>query len=215
MLRAIYSVPRDRYRQNLAHFAEILDLERFMATPVRQLSLGERMRGDFAAAMMHDPKIVYLDEPTIGLDVVAKEAIREFIAMINRDRGTTVILTTHDLADVERLSRRIVLIDEGTVIYDGSVERLRTEYGTHRVLVVTLAEQATGVAVEGAEVEKHEGLTLRLRFDRREVSAEALIRRVTEHYRISDVSIIEPEIEQIVRRIYTEGYHRPAAATNA
>ena len=97
----------------MRHFAEILDLDRFLATPVRQLSLGERMRGDFAAAMLHDPKIVYLDEPTIGLDVVAKEAIREFIGAVNRDRGTTVILTTHDLADVERLSRRIILIDEG------------------------------------------------------------------------------------------------------
>src|SRR5471030_666330 len=121
LLRAIYRVPRDRFRANLAHFVDILDLGRFMATPVRQLSLGERMRGDFAAALLHDPKIVYLDEPTIGLDVVAKEAIREFIARINRERGTTVILTTHDLADVERLARRVVLIDEGVVIYDGSL----------------------------------------------------------------------------------------------
>ena len=102
LLRSIYDVPRDRFRQNLEHFSAILDLERFMDTPVRQLSLGERMRGDFAAAMLHDPKIVYLDEPTIGLDVVAKEAIREFITTVNRERGTTVILTTHDLADVER-----------------------------------------------------------------------------------------------------------------
>src|SRR5271170_6379871 len=130
LLRAIYRVPLDRYRKNLAHFVEILDLDRFMATPVRQLSLGERMRGDFAAALLHDPKIVYLDEPTIGLDVVAKEAIRAFIADINKRLGTTVILTTHDLADVERLCKRIVLIDEGTVIYDGKTERLRDEYGT-------------------------------------------------------------------------------------
>src|SRR5947209_13239758 len=125
LLRSIYDVPRARYLENMQHFAEILDLERFLATPVRQLSLGERMRGDFAAAMLHDPKIVYLDEPTIGLDVVAKESIREFIGSVNRERGTTVILTTHDLADVDRLSRRIILIDEGTVIYDGSLERLR------------------------------------------------------------------------------------------
>ena len=207
LLRSIYDVPRSRYLENMKHFAEILDLERFLATPVRQLSLGERMRGDFAAAMLHDPKIVYLDEPTIGLDVVAKEAIREFIAMVNHQRGTTVILTTHDLADVERLSRRIILIDEGVVIYDGSLERLREEYGTHRVLVVTLAESYGTIEVPGAEVDSRELNLVRLRFNRRELTAEALIRRVTERYRISDVSIIEPDIESIVRRIYLEGYH--------
>ncbi len=213
LLRAIYGVPRDRYRQNLAHFAEILDLDRFMATPVRQLSLGERMRGDFAAAMLHDPQIVYLDEPTIGLDVVAKEAIRNFIGEINSERGTTVILTTHDLADVERLCHRIVLIDNGTIIYDGSVERLRTEYGTHRTLVVTLAESYADVDVEGAEFDGREGNVVRLRFDRRTLTAEALIRRVTERYAITDVSIIEPDIETIVRRIYVEGYQEQLPAT--
>src|SRR4030081_14350 len=207
LLRAIYDVPRARYLQNMKHFAEILDLDRFLSTPVRQLSLGERMRGDFAAAMLHDPKIVYLDEPTIGLDVVAKEAIREFIASVNRDRGTTVILTTHDLADVERLTKRIILIDEGTVIYDGPLERLREEYGTHRTLVVTLAQSYPDVLVAGTEGESREANTIRLRFNRREITAEALIRRVTERYQITDVSIIEPDIETIVRRIYLEGYH--------
>ena len=210
LLRAIYDVPRARYLENMRHFAEILDLDRFLATPVRQLSLGERMRGDFAAAMLHDPKIVFLDEPTIGLDVVAKEAIREFIARVNRERGTTVILTTHDLADVERLTPRIILIDEGRVIYDGALERLREEYGTHRILVVNLAESYPEVVVPGAEVEGREQKMVRLRFNRREVTAEALIRRVTERYQITDVSIIEPDIESIVRRIYLEGYHEGA-----
>jgi ABC-2 type transport system ATP-binding protein len=207
LLRSIYDVPRDRYLQNMKHFAEILDLDRFLATPVRQLSLGERMRGDFAAAMLHDPKIVYLDEPTIGLDVVAKEAIRTFIGSVNRERGTTIILTTHDLADVERLSRRIILIDAGTVIYDGSLERLREEYGTHRTLIVTLAEPYPDVVVPGTEIENREANTVRLRFNRRELTAEALIRRVTERYEIVDVAITEPDIESIVRRIYLEGYH--------
>ena len=210
LLRSIYDVPLDRYQANMKHFSEILDLDRFLATPVRQLSLGERMRGDFAAAMLHDPQIVYLDEPTIGLDVVAKEAIREFISTVNRDRGTTVILTTHDLADVERLSRRIILIDEGRVIYSGSLERLREEYGTHRILVVNLAESYPEISVLGAEVDGREANTVRLRFNRHELTAEALIRRVTERYQITDVSIIEPDIESIVRRIYREGYHEGA-----
>jgi ABC-2 type transport system ATP-binding protein len=209
LLRAIYRVPRDRFRVNLAHFVEILDLGRFMATPVRQLSLGERMRGDFAAALLHDPKIVYLDEPTIGLDVVAKEAIRAFIADINKRLGTTVILTTHDLADVERLCRRIILIDEGTVIYDGKLERLRDEYGTHRTLVVHLTDPQPDFALPGVEIEHADPTTVMLRFDRNETTAEALIRRVTERYAITDVSIVEPEIDDIVRRIYLEGYQKP------
>jgi ABC-2 type transport system ATP-binding protein len=210
LLRSIYGIPRDRFRRNLDHFTEILALDEFMSTPVRQLSLGERMRGDFAAALLHDPRIVYLDEPTIGLDVVAKEAIRTFIAEMNR-RGTTVILTTHDLADVERLCRRIVLIDHGTIIYDGSVERLRGEYGTHRTLIVHLAEPQPDFTVEGVDAETDDPLTVRLRFDRHSLTAEALIRRVTERYAITDVAINEPEIEDIVRRIYLEGYRQPPA----
>jgi ABC-2 type transport system ATP-binding protein len=210
LLRSIYDIPRDRYRKNLEHFAEILDLERFMATPVRQLSLGERMRGDFAAAMLHDPKIVYLDEPTIGLDVVAKEAVREFIAQVNREQGTTVILTTHDLADVERLARRVILIDDGTIIFDGQLERLRNEYGTHRTLVITLADSYADVQVEGAHLESREGNVVRLRFDRRRISAEQLVRRAMERYAISDIAIIEPDIDSIVRRIYREGYTESA-----
>ena len=211
LLRSIYDVPRDRYRQNMRHFAEILDLDRFLDTPVRQLSLGERMRGDFAAAMLHDPKIVYLDEPTIGLDVVAKEAIRDFICRVNDERGTTVILTTHDLADVERLCRRIILIDNGIVIYDGSLDRLRDEYGTHRTLVVNLAETYTEIAVPDTQVVGREANLVRLRFNRRTITAEALIRRVTERYHITDVSIIEPDIDAIVRTIYREGYHDGSA----
>ena len=211
LLRSIYDVKRDRYLQNLAEFASALDLERFMDTPVRQLSLGERMRGDFAAAMLHDPKIVYLDEPTIGLDVVAKEAVRDFVGRVNRERGTTFVLTTHDLADVERLAPRIILIDRGTILYDGALEGLRDRYGTHRTLVVTLAQNYSDVRVEGAEATYRDGFTWRLRFDRRLLSAEVLIRRVTEHYAISDVAIIEPDIEGIVRTIYLDGFNDEAA----
>src|ERR1700722_10536830 len=116
LLRAIYGVPHARYRKNLDDFIALLEMQEFLNTPVRQLSLGQRMRGDFAGALLHDPRIVYLDEPTIGLDVVAKEAIATLLAELNRERGTTFILTTHDLADIERLCRRIVLIDKGTVV---------------------------------------------------------------------------------------------------
>jgi len=208
LLRAIYNVPRERYRHNLARFTEMLEMGEFLQTPVRQLSLGQRMRGDFAAAMLHDPKILYLDEPTIGLDVVAKEAIRTFIARENAERGTTVILTTHDLIDVERLCRRILLIDHGRLVYDGEIERLKEQYGTHRTLVVQLTEPQD-VSVDGAEVVSREANVVRLRFDRRETSADQLIRRVAEKYSITDVSIEEPELESIIRRIYLEGYAAP------
>jgi ABC-2 type transport system ATP-binding protein len=142
---------------------------------------------------------------------VAKEAIRAFIADINKRLGTTVILTTHDLADVERLCRRIILIDEGTVIYDGKLERLRDEYGTHRTLIVHLKDPQPDFDLPGVEIEHAEPPTVNLKFDRRTTTAEALIRRVTERYAITDVAIVEPEIEDIVRRIYLEGYQKPPA----
>jgi ABC-2 type transport system ATP-binding protein len=208
LLRAIYNVPRERYKHNMARFTEMLEMDEFLHTPVRQLSLGQRMRGDFAAAMLHDPQILYLDEPTIGLDVVAKEAIRTFIARENAERGTTVILTTHDLIDVERLCRRILLIDHGRLVYDGEIERLKEQYGTHRTLVVQLTEPQE-VSVDGAELVSREANVVRLRFDRRDTSADQLIRRVAEKYSITDVSIEEPELESIIRRIYLEGYVAP------
>ncbi|HEY9086047.1 MAG TPA: ATP-binding cassette domain-containing protein [Candidatus Tyrphobacter sp.] len=208
LLRAIYAVPQERYRRNLDEFVALLEMQDLLRTPVRQLSLGQRMRGDFAAAMLHDPKIVYLDEPTIGLDVVAKEAIRGFIARVNAERGTTVILTTHDLADVERLCRRIVLIDKGLIIYDGDVERIKNEYGRHRTLVVHFCEPVREPHLEGAELASVEGHTARFRFDRNRERADRLIRQASERYALEDVSIEEPDLESIIRRIYIEGYER-------
>jgi ABC-2 type transport system ATP-binding protein len=208
LLRAIYSIPKDMYQRNLQRFIEMLEMEPFLRTPVRQLSLGQRMRGDFAAAMLHDPRIVYLDEPTIGLDVVAKEAIREFVRHINQDRGTTIILTTHDLADVERLCRRIILIDKGTIIYDGGVERIKEQYGTHRTLVLTLSEPHPDPVLEGAEIESNDRGLVRYRFDRRRVRPDQLIREATQRYELRDISIEEPDLESIIRRIYVEGYEQ-------
>jgi ABC-2 type transport system ATP-binding protein len=206
LLRAIYGIPPDKYRRNLNEFIELLEMDEFLKTPVRQLSLGQRMRGDFAAAMLHGPPIIYLDEPTIGLDVVAKEAIRQFIARINAERGTTIILTTHDLADVERLCRRIVLIDHGRLIYDGDIERIKGEYGRFRTLIVHLAEPVASPTLEGAEFAGRDGAAVRFRFDRNRQRADVLVRQASERYRVEDVSIEEPDLESIIRRIYVEGY---------
>jgi ABC-2 type transport system ATP-binding protein len=177
LLRHMYRVPADRYRDTLASLREALDLDPFMRTPVRQLSLGQRIRGELAAAMLHDPEILFLDEPTIGLDVVAKQRVREFLLRANRERGVTVMLTTHDLADIERLCSRILIIDHGRLIYDGEVNALKERYGTERVLVVDLEEPQAPLQVEGGRVIKVEGPRQWIAFERARTSARAARRR--------------------------------------
>ena len=205
LLRHIYRVPEARWRKNLDRFRDLLDLDSFIETPVRQLSLGQRMRADLAAALLHEPAILFLDEPTIGLDVVTKERIRQFMARINREQGVTVILTTHDLEDIERLCPRVVLIDHGRVIYDGALETLRTRFGKERTLVVDLQDIEDEIAVPNATTVRHEGPRAWLRFDREVTTAAALIAEVTARYRIRDLTVEEPEIEAIVRDIYEAG----------
>src|SRR5262249_55138254 len=150
LLRAIYRIPADRYHANLKQFREILELDEFLRTPVRQLSLGQRMRGDLAAALLPDPPGAFLDEPTIGLDVVAKERIREFLRAINRERGVTILLTTHDLGDIEKLCPRLMIIDQGRILYDGPLGEIRERYGRYRMLVVDLQEALPAEEVAAA-----------------------------------------------------------------
>jgi ABC-2 type transport system ATP-binding protein len=205
LLRHIYRVPYDRWRGNLDAFGELLELGPFLDTPVRQLSLGQRMRGELTAAMLHDPEVLFLDEPTIGLDIVAKARVREFLAEINRERGVTVLLTTHDLADIERLSSRLLIIDHGRVIYDGTIERLIRRYGEERTLVVDLEEPAPPLEVERARVVRVEGPRQWLRFRRDEITAAQLTATVASRAPLVDLAVEEPDIEEVVRKIYTEG----------
>ncbi len=206
----MYGVEPERYRTNLDRFRELLALDDFIGTPVRQLSLGQRMRGELTAALLHDPPVVYLDEPTVGLDVVAKERIRTFVADMNRERGATIILTTHDLADVERLCSRVILIDRGCVLFDGSVDRLKATYAPHRELVVHLdpGGDAPGtkpsIAIAGVEQVADADGRLRFRFDPAVVRAPDLISEVASLYPIVDLSIVEPELETVVRRLYAQ-----------
>jgi ABC-2 type transport system ATP-binding protein len=205
LLRHIYRIPEERWRENLQQFTDLLDLQPFLETPVRQLSLGQRLRADVTAALLHDPAILFLDEPTIGLDVVAKERVRQFLTHINRERGVTVILTTHDLEDITRLCHRVVLIDRGLIIYDGSLEALRTQYGRQRTLVIELDQDAEEIVVPNAECIRREGPRAWLRFDRESTTAAALIGEVSSRYRVRDLTVEEPEIEVIVRGIYETG----------
>jgi ABC-2 type transport system ATP-binding protein len=204
LLRHVYSVPAAEHRARLASFCELLDLDEFLATPVRQLSLGQRVRGELAASLLHDPQVVFLDEPTIGLDVVAKARVRDFLAAQNRERGTTVLLTTHDLGDIERLCPRIVIIDHGQVIYDGGPEELRNRYGGERTLVVDLEEPVPPLDVPGARVERVDGRRQWLRFARDDATAAGLAAAVASQAPIVDFALEEPDIEEVVRRIYTE-----------
>jgi len=204
LLRHIYRVPADRYQRNLATFVDLLHMTEFLDTPVRSLSLGQLMRANLAGALLHDPEVLFLDEPTIGLDVVAKERMRRFVLELNRERGTTVILTTHDLSDVEKLCQRVMMIDAGRLLYDGSLEVLRQRFGGDRQLVVQFAETYSDPRVEGARLLQCDGLQARYAFARDDISASALIARLSSHFRSADLSVREPQIEETVRHIYEQ-----------
>ena len=202
LLRHIYRVPANRYAKNLSAFRDLLDLDAFLDTPVRQLSLGQRVRGELVASLLHDPEIVFLDEPTIGLDVVAKSRVREFLTQMNRERGLTVLLTTHDLSDIERVCRRLLIIDHGQVIYDGEVDQLVRRYGGECTLVVDLEERTEPLRIAGTHVAKMEGPRQWLRFDRTETTAAQIVAAVSGQARLVDLTIEEPDIEDVIRRIY-------------
>jgi ABC-2 type transport system ATP-binding protein len=221
LLRYMYRLPVPRYRQNLARFAEVLEIGALLDRPVRTLSLGQRMRCEILAALLHEPRVLFLDEPTIGLDVVAKDRIRAFVEQINREDGVTVVLTTHDLADIERLCRRVVLIDKGRVIYDGDLAALRDRLATERQIALRLADEAAaaGLAAELAGVEGLEttvdGRSLTVRFDLRRTSAADVMRRLLASSSPEDLVMREESIEALVRRIYREGIGEgaPSAVT--
>jgi ABC-2 type transport system ATP-binding protein len=202
LLRHVYRVPPPRHAENVASFVELLELGPLLDRPVRQLSLGERMRGELTAALLHDPTILYLDEPTIGLDIVSKTRVREFLATVNRERGITIVLTTHDLDDVERLCSRLVVIDHGRVVQDSTLADVRRRYAPHRTLVVDLAESLPPLQVAGAEVTRVDGPRQWLRFHRDERTAAELIAQVAATAPLIDVSVLEPDIEDVIRQVY-------------
>ncbi|WP_405017601.1 ATP-binding cassette domain-containing protein [Kitasatospora sp. NBC_00070] len=203
LARRIYRIPPDRYRANLARCVELLDLGALLDTPVRQLSLGQRMRGDLAAALLHDPQVLYLDEPTIGLDVVSKAKVREFLREVNQAEGTTVLLTTHDLTDIEQLCGRVMVIDHGRVVYDGGLDGLHTAGRSERTLVVDLAEPRPAIEIPGARVVRVEGARQWLAFPA-EQSAAPLVAAVAARYPLVDLSVREPAIEDVIARMYAE-----------
>ncbi|KJS22312.1 MAG: sugar ABC transporter ATP-binding protein [Clostridiaceae bacterium BRH_c20a] len=204
LLKHIYQIPEQTYRQNMADFIDILAMEEFLDTPVRQLSLGQRMRADIAASLLHDPSILFLDEPTIGLDVVAKDRMRKFIQKINRERGVTVILTTHDMADIEKLCQRMILIDQGKIMYDGELSKVKEVFGAARILIIDLEGDAP-FEEKGVELIREEGQRKWLKFNRDEISSAQLLAEIAKKYEIKDLIIQEPEIDYIIRKVYERG----------
>ncbi|MES0832299.1 ABC transporter ATP-binding protein [Nocardiopsis tropica] len=199
LVRHMYRVPAADHARRLAELTELLELGPFLATPVRQLSLGQRMRGDLTAALLHGPDLLVLDEPTIGLDVVSKSTIREFLLRLNAEEGTTILLTTHDLGDVERLCRRVVVIDKGRLAYDGDLEGLRASVPTPRVLVVDLAAPAPPIEVEGGSCVRVDGPRQWLELSG---NPAAVISRVAGRHEVVDLTLREPDIEGVVSALY-------------
>jgi len=207
LLRRIYDVPQRDYDARMELFNHILKIGDYLHTPVRKLSLGERMRCDLAAALLHNPPLLFLDEPTIGLDVVAKDHIRQFLKEINQRYQTTVLLTTHDLDDIEELCRRIMIIDRGRLLYDGPLGLLKQKLlRTKQVkIIVKDSEQARRLAAieqDGLKLEAMDHLTYRIVFDRTEISTAELMRRILAEVEVRDLLIEDEAIEEIVKRIY-------------
>ncbi|HET6855908.1 MAG TPA: ABC transporter ATP-binding protein [Streptomyces sp.] len=203
LVHRMYRIPDARFKENMARCVEHLDLGELLDVPVRQLSLGQRMRGDIAAALLHDPEVLYLDEPTIGLDVVSKAKVRDFLRDLNTERGTTVLLTTHDLTDIEQLCKRVMVIDHGRLVYDGALAGLHEVGESERTLVVDLERELPPVTVDGARVVRVEGPRQWLAFPA-SVSAAPLVAAVAERYPLVDLSVREPDIEAVIAKMYAD-----------
>ena len=205
LLRRIYRVPELAYHQMRDRMVDLLDLDPLLDTPVRQLSLGQRMRCDLAAALLHQPRILYLDEPTIGLDAVSKLAVRAFVREINIEQGVTVILTTHDMDDIEALCRRVVLINRGQILIDGTLDDIRRRVRATRRVIVELAQPGITVTDGDATVVAHTDSRAELAYDPSQVAAADLVSRLCARYPIRDLTVENEPIERVVARLYREG----------
>ncbi len=209
LLKRIYDVSDRDYEARMTRFDEILEIKRYLHQPVRKLSLGERMRCDLAAALLHNPPLLFLDEPTIGLDLLAKESIREFLKEVNRKFGTTILLTTHDLSDIEELCSRLMIIDRGRILFDGPLAHLKRMLWRQNQIRFELKEREQAAMIEQVQLpnvdrERIDELTYRFSYNRDNYTSGEVIRRVVAAVDVREIFMAEESIEQIVRRIYTE-----------
>ena len=222
ILKEIYDVSDEDYAARMEFINRVLDLNEFFDQPVRTLSLGQRMRADLGAALLHNPKVLYLDEPTIGLDIVVKDRIRDAIRELNRKYNTTVILTTHDIGDIEQLCSRIIVIDEGRKIYDGTLQNLKETYGTRCKICMEIKDTAKGAGLHPEELLRIDGgdcisrydpdkKTLEVSFDKRKLSAPQILSAVMGAADVTDVQVKETELAEIVKQIYTHSLNAAEA----
>ncbi|MHB1002138.1 MAG: ABC transporter ATP-binding protein [Armatimonadota bacterium] len=204
LLRDIYGVQEKNYRQSKDELISLLDLGPLLDVPVRQLSLGQRMRCDLAASLLHSPSILFLDEPTIGLDAVSKLAVRDFIKRLNREQGVTVILTTHDMDDIEALCTRVILIGKGQILLDGTLDDLRASVSTERHLIIDLVSEEE-ITHPHAEIISSENGRVHIKFNPEQISTADLISSITSKHAIKDLFVQNPPIEEVIARLYTEG----------
>lgn len=205
LLRHVYRVPPAEHAARLRECRALLDLDPLMDTPVRQLSLGQRMRGELTAALLHGPEVLFLDEPTIGLDVVSKQAVRGFLGCLGQRGDTTLVLTTHDLADIERLAHRLVVVDRGRVVHDGPLSSLHERYGSRRRVVVDFDSPPPTVDLPGVVVESAERLRVTYALDGSRTTAGELVARLATTAALRDLAVVEPSIDEVVTRLYREG----------
>ncbi|MCK4259616.1 MAG: ATP-binding cassette domain-containing protein [Halanaerobiales bacterium] len=204
LLRDIYKVPQKEYKKNVEMLIETLDLHELVNTPVRQLSLGQRMRCEIAASLLHSPKILFLDEPTIGLDAVSKIAVRKFIKTINKEKDVTVILTTHDMSDIEALANRIILIGKGKILYDGNLNNLRNRFITHKTVTVDFRENNTPVNIPGTKLLSWSPERASISVDTQKIFVSEVISHLTKQLDIVDVTVNTQPIEEIIVQLYKE-----------
>ncbi|QLG38991.1 ATP-binding cassette domain-containing protein [Paenibacillus sp. E222] len=198
----IYKLSDSTYQKNLNYYSNLLALSSFIEKPVRQLSLGQRMRVEIAMALLHDPKILFLDEPTIGLDVIAKEQIREFLRMINREKKVSIVLTTHDMKDIEEICHRMIVVNKGNMVYDGSVEQLRTTLGDQRQVIIYFREEPKVIEIPGIKLIKDEGLRKTYLFEKSDRTVFDCVNQIASEHLIEDVSIESADIDTVIRKLY-------------
>ncbi len=211
LIKQMYKLPDGEYRKNLKKFTEILELDELLDKQVKNLSLGQKMRCEIAATFIHNPKIVYLDEPTIGLDVFVKENIRKFIKDINKEKNTTVILTTHDLKDIEDVCNRIILLDKGTIIYDGEKQKFKDTHGKYIFAELVVNDKNISVSenmkTSSFEIIEETDTNIKIRFSHEKTTIMQIMNEISKYCVVEDIHMRESELEDILKEIY-KGAHK-------